>query len=71
MDLSLEQEADYKNYELLLKNIKEKLINNLSTAPLFNTKRFTKNLETAYKNIYERHRQGNKPHHIIVEHESS
>jgi protein O-GlcNAc transferase len=54
-----------------LKNIKEKLINNLSTAPLFNTKRFTKNLETAYKNIYERHRQGNKPHHIIVEHESS
>ena len=51
-----------------LKNIKEKLISNLSTAPLFNTKGFTKNLETAYKNIYKRHRQGLKPDHIIVEH---
>ena len=53
-----------------LKKIKEKLINNLSTAPLFDTKRFTTNLETAYKNIYEGHRQGQEPDHIIVEHES-
>ncbi|MFL2508092.1 MAG: tetratricopeptide repeat protein [Candidatus Pseudothioglobus sp.] len=53
-----------------LKKIKEKLINNLSTAPLFDTKRFTTNLETAYKNIYEGHRQGQEPDHIIVEQES-
>ena len=54
-----------------LMNLKEKLVRNLSKAPLFNTKEFTKNLETAYINIYERHLQGQEPDHIIVEHESS
>ena len=36
-----------------LKIIKDKLINNLPTAPLFNTLLFTQNLESAYKIIYE------------------
>ena len=54
-----------------LMNLKEKLVRNLSKAPLFNTKEFTKNLETAYINIYERHLQGQEPDHVIVEHESS
>jgi len=47
-----------------LKIIKDKLISNLSTAPLFNTPLFTKNLELAYTKIYERHQQGLKPDHI-------
>ena len=50
-----------------LKVIKEKLASNLSTAPLFDTKRFTKNLESAYTQMYERNQKGLEPDHIYVE----
>jgi len=51
-----------------LKIIKDKLVNNLSTAPLYDTKLFTKNLESAYTMIYERHHQDLDPDHIYVKH---
>ena len=51
-----------------LKIIKDKLVSNLSTAPLYNTKLFTKNLESAYTMMYERHHQGLDPDHIYVKH---
>ena len=51
-----------------LKIIKDKLASNLSTAPLYNTKLFTKNLESAYLTMYERHHQGLDPDHIYVKH---
>jgi protein O-GlcNAc transferase len=51
-----------------LKIIKDKLVSNLSTAPLYDTKLFTKNLESAYTMIYERHHQGLEPDHIYVKH---
>ena len=51
-----------------LKIIKDKLVNNLSTAPLYNTPLFTKNLETAYTEMYERHHKGLEPDHIYVDH---
>ena len=50
-----------------LKAIKDKLVSNLSTAPLFNTSLFTKNLETAYTEMYERYQQGLELDHIYVE----
>ena len=50
-----------------LKIIKDKLINNLSTAPLFNTPLFAKNLESAYSKMYERHQKGLESDHIFVE----
>ena len=50
-----------------LKAIKEKLVANLSTAPLYDTKLFTKNLESAYTQMYERHHKGLKPDHIYFE----
>ena len=50
-----------------LKIIKDKLISNLSTAPLFNTPLFTKNLESAYTQMYEKYQQGGEPDHIYVE----
>ena len=50
-----------------LKAVKDKLVSNLSTAPLFNTSLFTKNLETAYTEMYERYQQGLEPDHIYVE----
>jgi predicted O-linked N-acetylglucosamine transferase (SPINDLY family) len=51
-----------------LKIIKDKLASNLSTAPLYNTKLFTQNLESAYTMMYERHHQGLDPDHIYVKH---
>ena len=50
-----------------LRVIKDKLNSNLSTAPLFDTKLFTKSLESAYTEMYERHQQGLEPDHIYVE----
>jgi protein O-GlcNAc transferase len=46
--------------------IKDKLANNLSSAPLFDTKRFTKNIEAAYNEMYERHHKGLEPEHIYI-----
>ena len=47
--------------------IKDKLTRNLMTAPLFDTPLFTKNLESAYTQMYERHHQGLEPDHIYVD----
>jgi len=51
-----------------LKIIKDKLASNLSTAPLYNTKLFTKNLESAYTEMYDRYQRGLEPDHIYVKH---
>ena len=50
-----------------LKAIKDKLAANLSTAPLYDTPLFTKNLESAYTEMYERYHDGLDPDHIYVE----
>lgn len=44
--------------------LKNKLVENRLTTPLFNTKLFTKNLESAYKKSYERYQSGLTPDHI-------
>ena len=49
-----------------LTKIKDKLHNNLAVAPLFDTPLFTKNLESAYTQMYERHQKGLEPDHIYV-----
>ena len=51
-----------------LKIIKDKLVNNLPTAPLYDTPLFTQHLESAYLEMYERHQSGLNPDHIYVEH---
>jgi predicted O-linked N-acetylglucosamine transferase (SPINDLY family) len=51
-----------------LKSLRDKLINNLPTAPLYNTPLYTKHLESAYLKMYERHQNGLAPEHIYVEH---
>ena len=50
-----------------LKLIKDKLVKNLPSAPLYDTPLFTKHLESAYKNMYQRHHEGLAPDHIYVE----
>jgi protein O-GlcNAc transferase len=51
-----------------LKIIKDKLVYNLSSSPLYDTLLFTKHLESAYLTMYERYQQGLEPEHIYVEH---
>ena len=50
-----------------LKIIKDKLINNLPTAPLYDTPLFTRHLESAYLTMYDRYQHGLDPDHIYVE----
>ena len=50
-----------------LKIIKDRLMENLSSAPLYNTPLFTKNLETAYKKMFIRSQKGLQPDHIYVD----
>ena len=40
-----------------LKIIKDKLVGNLSTAPLYDTSLFARNLESAYSMMYDRYQQ--------------
>jgi predicted O-linked N-acetylglucosamine transferase (SPINDLY family) len=49
-----------------LRSIKHKLINNRLTTPLFDTPLFTKNLEAAYTQMYDRYQAGLKPEHIVI-----
>jgi predicted O-linked N-acetylglucosamine transferase (SPINDLY family) len=50
-----------------LASIKQKLASNRLTAPLFNTPRFTKNLEAAYIKMYERYQSGSEPEPLFIE----
>ena len=49
-----------------LKVIKDKLVQNLPTAPLFNTKLYTLNLEAAYQIMYKRYQDGLDPDDIEI-----
>ncbi|HEX7920493.1 MAG TPA: tetratricopeptide repeat protein [Bradyrhizobium sp.] len=46
--------------------LKARLAANRRTAPLFDTKRFTRHIEAAYTAMYERHRAGMAPDHIVI-----
>jgi predicted O-linked N-acetylglucosamine transferase (SPINDLY family) len=49
-----------------LAGIKQKLADNRLTMPLFDTGRFTRNIEAAFSAIYARCRAGGAPDHIVV-----
>jgi predicted O-linked N-acetylglucosamine transferase (SPINDLY family) len=46
--------------------IKERLVQNRLTYPLFDTMRFTRNIETAYTMMWERYQAGLNPEHLHV-----
>jgi predicted O-linked N-acetylglucosamine transferase (SPINDLY family) len=50
-----------------LKAIKDKLEKNRLTAALFDTPRFTKHIEAAYKQMYERYQADLPLDHIYIE----
>ena len=49
-----------------LSRIKQKLKGNIKSYPLFNTEIYCKNLETAYKKVYENYFQGKEPEDISI-----
>jgi predicted O-linked N-acetylglucosamine transferase (SPINDLY family) len=72
-ELITTNEDDYEQLALDLANnpnklnaIKEKLSLNRENSPLFDTKRFTKNIETGYIQIYKQYRNGKKPKHQFI-----
>jgi predicted O-linked N-acetylglucosamine transferase (SPINDLY family) len=46
--------------------LKQKLASNRLTTPLFDTPQFTKDLERAYVQIYERYQADLSPEHLFV-----
>jgi protein O-GlcNAc transferase len=50
-----------------LAEIKKKLAKNRLTTPLFDTPRYTRDLEAAYINMFERYQSNLPPDHIVVE----
>lgn len=48
-------------------SLKIRLARNYFLTPLFNTSIFTKNMETAYIKMYERHQGGLEPSHLFVD----
>jgi protein O-GlcNAc transferase len=50
----------------LMAAIKDKLVENRLTKPLFNTKLYTRHIESAYAGMYQRHQNGLLPDHIYV-----
>jgi predicted O-linked N-acetylglucosamine transferase (SPINDLY family) len=72
-ELVTETQAEYENLAIelgtnpyKLKAIKDKLEINRMTAPLFDTAQFTKHIETAYTNMYQRYQMELPPAHIYV-----
>jgi predicted O-linked N-acetylglucosamine transferase (SPINDLY family) len=49
-----------------LKGLREKLARNRLSTPLFDTARFTRNLERAYVTMWERHQRGEAPQSFAV-----
>lgn len=50
-----------------LARLKQALADNRTTAPLFDTARFTRNIEAAYTAMLARHRAGLPPDHITID----
>jgi protein O-GlcNAc transferase len=50
-----------------LDRVKKKLMENRETFPLFDTARFTRNLEQAYREMLVLHRRGMPPRSFAVE----
>ena len=61
-DLALKLSTDEKQ----LKAIKEKLIENLSNNPLFNTKLYTKDFEDGLEQVFKNYMAGNMPKNVYA-----
>ena len=60
--LAIELALNPKKY----KSVKDKLVSNISSAPLFKIKKFTKHLESAYLEMYDKNLDDIKADHIYI-----
>lgn len=51
----------------MLENIKNRLKDNLSNSPLYDTRRYCRNLESAFSGMYQRYQSGKTPESFSVE----
>jgi protein O-GlcNAc transferase len=51
----------------MLRGLRTKLARNRTAQPLFDTKRFTRNLEAAFVAMWQRHQRGEPPRVISIE----
>ena len=72
-ELITKSSAEYESLVIALANdpkrlsvLRQKLAANALTAPLFNTPLFTRHLESAYQQMYERYHAGLEPDHLFV-----
>ncbi len=72
-DMVVETQEEYETLAIdiainpeKLDAIKARLKQNLLITPLFDTPLFTKNLESAYMQIYKRHQEGLLPEHLYI-----
>lgn len=49
-----------------IEKIRTKLVKNRKTKPLFNTEKFTGDLESAYEIMWDNHQKGKKPKEIVI-----
>jgi len=61
MAVNLATDAD------LMDGVRQKLARNRASAPLFDTARFTRNLESAYAQLHERNQAGLPPEHMFIQ----
>ena len=61
IDDYVQQAIDLANDPDRLRQICDKLKAQLATAPLFDTPRFVRNLETAYRSMWEHHAADSEP----------
>ena len=59
--------VDFCRNPFKLKVIRDRLVANKTTMPLFNTERFARNIERAYLLMYARHVANLPPDHLYVE----
>jgi len=52
---------------IALAAIRDKVVRNRDTYPLFDTARFTRNLEAAYISMWERYQRGERPQTFAVD----
>jgi predicted O-linked N-acetylglucosamine transferase (SPINDLY family) len=72
-ELIVQSLEDYETFALrlarapeMLARFRTRLAANRATAPLFDTKRFTRSLETAYAAMWERAQRGEPPAHMTI-----
>jgi len=72
-ELAVRTQRDYEDMAVHLAThptelaiLKDKLLKNKPTAPLFNTKQYARHIEAAFRAMFDRYTRGLTPEHIVI-----